>query len=190
MIAVGEPIAVSNTGPLLALAKVDALELLTTLYSKVYTPRSVYREAVTEGLAQGVPDAALIKECYQRGEIETRALDIHAVPALALPKKIHPAEQESIYLALQLKTDVLLLDDWDARQVAEANFYILKANTTVKGTLGVIVTAFQQRAIGREQTIQLLEAIKLRHDIWISARLCDQVIRTLRLMPDWEAIKK
>lgn len=174
--------AYSCAGPLMALAKIRALGLLHALYRKVYAPESVYHETVTEGLAQKAADAVLIKECYERLRLQIKALDAKMAPTLALPKKIHPAEHESIQLALQLKADVLLLDDWDARQVAETNFKALKADSVVKGTLGVIVTACQERIIAPEQAIGLLEDIKLRRDIWISAKLCDQVIRTIRSM--------
>jgi len=56
----------------------------------------------------------------------------------------------------------------------------LNAKTSVKGTLGIIVTACQNRILGLQRAIELLEAIKFRHDIWISAKLCDQVIGTVR----------
>jgi len=172
-------IVVSNAGPLMALAKIHALDLLKNLYGRIYTTESVYYETVTAGLAHNAPDALLIKKSYEQATFEIKALDAQAAPALTLPAKIHPVERESIQLALQLKASVLLLDDWDARRVAEANFKALKTRTVVKGTLGVIVTACQRQIIRPEHAIKLLEEIKLRRDIWISAKLCDQVIKAV-----------
>jgi len=175
-------LVVSDAGPLIALAKIRALDLLDALYPKVYITESVYQETVIEGLARSIPDAELIKAACEQKTLEIKPLDAKTAPSLLLPKQIHPAERESIRLALQLKADILLLDDWDARQVAEANFKALKANTIVKGTLGVIVTACQQEIITSERAIELLQEIKSRRDIWIRAKLCDQVIRTVRSM--------
>ncbi len=173
-------IVVSNAGPLIALTKIHALNLPSELYGRIYTVESVYHEAVTEGLKLGAPDAFLIRQFYKQGILEIKPLEARPLPLPCLPKKIHPAEYESIQLALQLKADLLLLDDWDARQVAEANFQALGAKTVIKGTLGTIVTACQEQIITVSQAIELLEAIKARHDIWISAKLCNQVIQVLR----------
>jgi predicted nucleic acid-binding protein len=40
---------------LIALGKLNRLELLAELYGEVQIPRAVYDEAVTQGLALGVP---------------------------------------------------------------------------------------------------------------------------------------
>jgi predicted nucleic acid-binding protein len=175
-------IVVTNAGPLMALAKLNALDLLANLYGKVYTSQSVYDETVTEGLAMGADDASELQSAYQRGLLEVASVDIRQSPTLNLPKLIHPGELDSILLALQLQADLLLIDDWDARQIAEANFRSLNAKANVKGTLGIIVTACQNRILDLQQAVELLEAIKFRRDIWISAELCDRVIDTVPTM--------
>ena len=48
---------VSNAGPLIVLAKLNLLHLLTVLYGSVHLARSVYEEAVTEGIRAGYEDA-------------------------------------------------------------------------------------------------------------------------------------
>ena len=52
----GGPV-VSDAGPLVALAKLNLLHLLTELYGRVYFARSVYDEAVIEGMRLGHEDA-------------------------------------------------------------------------------------------------------------------------------------
>ena len=47
------PIVVSNAGPLIALAKLNRLDLLAELYGEVQIPRAVYNETVTQGLTYG-----------------------------------------------------------------------------------------------------------------------------------------
>jgi predicted nucleic acid-binding protein len=55
--------AVSDTSPLIWLAKVGKLCLLKNLFGEVIIPQEVYAEAVDEGLKHGFSDALTIKEC-------------------------------------------------------------------------------------------------------------------------------
>ncbi len=170
-------IVVADTGPLLALAKIGALDLLKRLYGQVLTAPAVYDEAVTAGLAQGATDAPLLQAAYQRKVLRVQAPTDDTLP---IPGLLHRGEVESIRLAIEQSTDLLLVDDLDARQLAEANFQAAGAPTGIKGTLGIIVSAYRQNLLTQQEAIGLINALKSRPDIWISARLCDQVIRTLR----------
>ncbi len=44
---------VTNSGPLMALGKLNYLILLAQLYKKVFMPNAVYNEVVERGFAQG-----------------------------------------------------------------------------------------------------------------------------------------
>jgi hypothetical protein len=48
--------AVTNSGPLIVLAKIHHLHLLASLYGTLIVPRAVYREVVEIGRARGYPD--------------------------------------------------------------------------------------------------------------------------------------
>ena len=50
-------IVVTNAGPLIALGKLNRLDLLAGLFGEVYVPQAVYEEVIREGLARGAPDA-------------------------------------------------------------------------------------------------------------------------------------
>jgi predicted nucleic acid-binding protein len=170
-------IAVADTGPLLALAKVNALDLLTQLYRPVITTPTGFTEAVTAGLAQNAPDVYVLEAAFKGGWLQVRTPTLASLPRPAL---VHRGEEESIRLAIELTADWLLVDDLEARRVALDNLAAAGVSTRVKGTLGVIVTACQQQYLAREQAIGLVNAIKARPDIWISRDLCDQVIRTIQ----------
>ena len=52
------PIVLCNSGPLIALGKLNRLDLLAGLFGEVQIPGAVYEEAVTQGLTRGEPDAS------------------------------------------------------------------------------------------------------------------------------------
>lgn len=171
--------AVSDTGPLIALAKIQALHLLPSLYRIIYVPPEVYQEAVVKGLEQRAPDAHRIQDAFIQTSFAILPLDPER-PRLTMPKNIHQAERESIQLSIQIGADVLLIDDWNARVVAEANLYGPASKIQIKGTLGVITTAFIQQLLSAGGAIQLLKEIKSRPDIWIHSHLCDRAIRAIQ----------
>lgn len=59
------PTVLSNAGPLMALGKLNRLDLLSELYKQVQISRAVYTETVTQGLAYGANDALTIKMFWQ-----------------------------------------------------------------------------------------------------------------------------
>jgi len=170
-------IIVADAGPLIALAKVNALGVLLQLYSHVLTTPAVYEEAVTRGLTLGAEDASLLEAEYTRGTFEVRAPTLAALPAPAL---LGPGEEESIRLAIELRADYLLADDLDARRAAEINFAAAGVGTALQGTLGVIVSVYSGGHLPHERAVELVETIKARPDIWVSADLCDRVIESLK----------
>ncbi|HYG64183.1 MAG TPA: DUF3368 domain-containing protein [Thermoanaerobaculia bacterium] len=170
-------IVVADAGPLLALAKTDGLGVLFRLYPKIYSPPAVYEEVVTAGHRLSAPDAAIVEECFRSGHLElsepTRA-------SLPVSRELGRGEEEGIRLALQKGADWLLMDDLDARRAAEACFRAAGAGTRVQGTLGVIVSAYQQNHLGRLEAIEIVERLNQRLDVWISPALCRRVIDLLK----------
>jgi predicted nucleic acid-binding protein len=71
----------------------------------------------------------------------------------------------------------VLLDDEVARSEAR------RLGLQVCGTLGVLVRAYHRRLLSLEQVELLIREIAVRPDIWISARLCTQVLAALREGP-------
>ena len=167
---------VADAGPLLALAKVGALALLTDQYRPVVTGPTVHTEAVAAGLAMGAADAETLKEAYQRGELGIRTSTLDTLPRSGL---LHAGEEESIRLAIELQAEWLLIDDLDARQVAQENLTAAGVSTRIKGTLGVIVGFASSQRISSAQAIDIVQALKERPDVWLAPSLCDAVVETL-----------
>ena len=80
---------------------------------------------------------------------------------------------------MESKAEWLLIDDQQARQVAERLFREQSRLTKVKGTLGVIVTAFSDGIVTLAEAVTLIGRIENRPDIWIHSSLCQSVVKTL-----------
>lgn len=125
-------IVVSDTSPLLYLARLGRLDILQTLYLEVLVPDTVWRE-LTERRpdAPGVPD--LLAVTWIR--IEPDALTTATTPDL---EDIDAGEAAAILLALARDADLVLIDDAAGRRAARQH------KLGVRGTLGVFVEARQR----------------------------------------------
>jgi predicted nucleic acid-binding protein len=168
---------VADAGPLLALAKINSLSLLRHLFGEVWLTPIVYGEAVEAGRSLGAVDAEVIASAWESGWLQVKSPPATTLP---VPGLLGAGEMSSIALALAYGADWLLIDDADARRLAEANIAAAGIATRVKGTLGVLVSAHQVGLIDTNQAVAAIEALKGRPDIWISGALCDQVIALLR----------
>lgn len=168
---------VADAGPLMAFAKLGALETLFEIFPRILTAPAVFDEVVTTGVRLGAPDAALIEAAYEQNQLEVRKPPPGSPPLVAA---LGRGEEESIRLAIEEKAAWFLVDDAEARRVATAHIEAVSASTQIKGTLGVLVGACCDGLIARERAIALIEAIEKRSDIWIRASLCRSVVATLR----------
>jgi predicted nucleic acid-binding protein len=127
---------VSNSGPLIVLAKAGHLGLLHALYGEILIGPTVYAEVVTAGAGQ--PGAA---EVAAAGWVRVRHIDRSEVPSDLL-SRLDPGEAETISLAERMIGQVLvILDDHPARRVA------LARGLHVTGSAGVLVAAKQMGLI-------------------------------------------
>lgn len=123
-------IVVSDTTPLLYLARVGRLDLLGDLYGEVVAPQTVWDE-----LVEASPDAP--------GVDAVRAVTwLRVVPDVLAPagavrvlSEIDEGEAAAIAIALERRAALLLMDDAAGRRAAG------ELGVPVRGTLGVLVTA-------------------------------------------------
>jgi len=165
---------VSNSGPVMSLAKLGSLELLYNLYGQIYIPSAVYFEVVIHGLDSGYPDAYYIRSSILKDHIaiinvsdSEMSDDISSLP-------LDVGEKQSLYLAIRDKFDLILLDDLKAREEAKA------LGLNVKGTLGIIVQAYREGYINLDEVEEIIQTIIARDDIWISSELCLKVLDELK----------
>ncbi|MDY6782840.1 MAG: DUF3368 domain-containing protein [Cyanobacteriota bacterium] len=131
-------IIVSDTSPITNLAAIGQLDLLQKLYTCIAIPMAVYNEMAAVNKA--VPGAV---EVQTSPWIKTQAVaNLQQVKIIQESQEnIDLGEAEAIALALEIKANLLLMDERRGRAVA-ANYGL-----QVTGLLGVFVQAKQNRLI-------------------------------------------
>jgi hypothetical protein len=120
---------VSNTGPVIALALIDRLDILQSLFESVIISEDVHKELI-EGGSSG---RGLL--CYQKASwIQVHPLVSPADPLLTTV--LDRGEASVIQLALETKVDYVLIDERKARKIAR-DIYGL----SVIGTARILVEA-------------------------------------------------
>jgi uncharacterized protein len=163
-------IVLSNAGPLIALGKLNRLALLTHLYPSLSIPRTVYREVVAEGIASGAPDAFMTRLFVDRYRCPIVEASKAVIDAYVPAGTLDAGERELLALARGSKESLVLIDDELAR--AEAR----RLGIPTKGTLGILVAAHRSGLLTLDEVELLLLTIAARPDIWISERLCRQIL--------------
>lgn len=161
--------AISNAGPLIALAKLGQLGLLLELFDEIVIPREVYNEVVTKGLLIGAPDAESVDYLVRQNQI--LVLDV-TLPS-PLPKwaqTIDIGEAQVISLALDRRADWVLIDNAHARKAAR------ELGLALKGTIGLLLEALKLRHVSMREFELLIHTIKASPSLWISDSLCDKAV--------------
>lgn len=127
---------VADTGPLIALARIELLSILPRLFTLVYVPDAVVIEATRDLSRPGAKaiDMALANDWLIRMDVDLRE-DDHILSQL-----LDYGEAASLVLAKQLNATVLL-DERRARQVAVAR------GIPVTGTAAILIRAKQKKWI-------------------------------------------
>lgn len=154
-------IVVSDSSPLIALARVGHFRLLQSLFGEVLVPGAVWDEVVQAGR----PEVTQI--------VSAEWVKVVAVPddsyLLALRTEVDRGEAEAIALAADVRADLLLLDERSARQLAVSmGFQII-------GVVGVLKLAWQRGFIAEIRPVldQLIKLLNFR----LGKTLYDQTLR-------------
>lgn len=152
---------VADSSPLIALAIIQQLDLLPQLYQQVLIPPAVWEEVTIKGV--GLPGAQAVSQVTWL-TIQTPELGI-LEPLLIL---VDRGEAEAIALAQAIPNSTVLLDDAQARRVAE------RLTLRRIGTLGILRRAKKAGLITALQPyIQTLQA----NGIYIRRSLIEAVLQ-------------
>jgi len=154
---------VSNSSPLIHLAKIKKLDLLKEIFGKIFIPKAVYDECVVESFkeANEIKKSEWIIVKKIKNEDLKKALSIY----------LDDGEAEAITLAIEEKADLILLDDYDAREVAR------KYGFNITGVIDILLKAKYMKKIRRVKPY--LE--KLRETgFWINDDLFLKILKEIK----------
>jgi predicted nucleic acid-binding protein len=167
--------AISNAGPLIALAKIGQLGLLLKLFDEILIPHEVYSEVVTNGLLLGAPDAGSVDFLVRKGHILVKDVPV-PTPIPEWAKAIDMGEVQVLLLALNESADWVLIDNAHARKAARL------MSVPVKGTIGLLLESLRKDLLSLREFELLIYTIKASPNLWISESLCDKaLIRALNM---------
>jgi predicted nucleic acid-binding protein len=150
---------VSNSGPLIHLARIDRLYLLKELFGGVIIPPEVRIEVVERGKNEGMADAFLIESEIEKGWIVMVKSRNNKVRDIAESAGIDIGEAAAIMLAKRKKCPVLI-DDLAARRFAAG------LGLEVVGSIGVLIRCAKVHKISKSDALEALE--KLGKVMWLS----------------------
>lgn len=158
-------IVVSNTSPVLNLARIGRLELLPALYDQVLIPSALY-EVLLASKRDLLPAIDLASAGWL---IVAIAQDQDRVQKLS--EDLDPGEAEAIVLAIERQADLLLVDERRARRTATA------AGLAVTGLLGIAARAKRAGLIALAKPV-LDELIHVA-GFWIGPELYVELLKEL-----------
>jgi predicted nucleic acid-binding protein len=153
---------ISNASPLIGLSSIKELTLLRKLFSELVIPTAVYDEVVVEGkneagsqeVEQACGDWIKVLPVANKAEVDI------------LLAVLDRGEAETIVLAQELNSELVLLDNREARIFAK------KIGLNILGTVGVLQLAREKGFI--KDLVKKLEALRNK-GFWLSDLLIDEV---------------
>ena len=155
-------IVVSDASPLIGLASIGQLDLLKQLYEEIHIPEAVWREVVIDGVRQPGADEVKKADWIRRRDVSNRQL------VLALKQNLDDGEAEAIALTVELKADLLIIDERLGRDTAK-HFGLNHI-----GLIGVLVEAKHKGSISEVK--RYLDELRIVAGFRISDRLYKRVL--------------
>lgn len=139
-------IVVSDSSPLITLAKISCLHHLQSLFGTIHVPTEVERELTAKGPGQGVPDVVAQMQGW---------LIVQTPHSLIQFPGLHPGEAAAISLAME-HASRLLIDEKAGRKVAAAQ------GVAVIGTVGVLEEAAERGYLDLADAFHQLKSTNFR----------------------------
>lgn len=167
-------IVVSNSSPLIFLAKIGKLNLLKQLFNEILIPKEVFSEVVIKGKEEGYSEVYIIEESVKEKSIRVIEEDfkneINKIEKYFT--ELDYGEIEVLLLTKKVNADLILIDDATGRRVAES------FGLNVKGTLYVILSALNKDLIDKKTTKHLLNKL-ISYGFRISSELYSIVLEEI-----------
>jgi uncharacterized protein len=153
---------ICNATPLINFAAINRLDILQTTLGPIIIPQAVYNETTVIGF----PGSDPIPKAVTSGWLQVRKV---SAVGNNIALELDDGEREAIALALEMKTQQILLDEQEARQVAQ------KLGLRVMGTLGILLLAKHKQIVPKVQP--LLDDMIDTAQYWVKDTLYQDVLR-------------
>jgi predicted nucleic acid-binding protein len=128
-------LAVSNTSPLRHLVAATPADLVFRLFAEVLIPPGVAAEL------SGVGTPVAVRQWIAQPPGWLRVCPLQSAPDAELMGSLDRGEREAIQLAVEQKADILIIDEWKGRAIAD------RRGLPIIGALGVLGDAFRRGLI-------------------------------------------
>jgi len=156
---------VSNSSPLIWLAKIGRLVLLKILFGEVVIPRRVCEETTLEKQSA---DAVLISKAIEDGWIKVSEKKMKGADVLAGVSGIHLGEAEAILLAQKLGTE-LIIDEREASTTAQM------FGVRPIGTIAVLLFALARDELTLNEFKECLDGL-IASGFWLSVDVYNKAL--------------
>ena len=155
--------AVSDSSILINLSTIGQLELLNKQFEELFIPKAVWEEVVTEGKGRVGSQEVVNAQWLKVREVS----DVTFVRLLR--NMLDKGEAEVIALAYELEDVIVLLDEKEARQVAN------RMGLRMLGTIGLLIKAKMQ---GQIQSLhEKMEMLKKEAKFRLSDELYEKALQ-------------
>lgn len=147
---------VTNTGPLIILAKIDHLRLLQQMFVSVYIPPAVHRELLAKSGAEALRLDEALKQFIEVTDRPKLSSNVQAAT-----DHLEAGEQQAIALAI-VRNSILVIDERLGRKAARG------LGLTISGSVGILIEAKRRGYV--PAVAPLLEAAR-QQGYWLSDNL-------------------
>jgi predicted nucleic acid-binding protein len=154
---------VSDSTPLIALARINRFHLLQELFGKLIIPSAVYSEVVTASKGRVGSEELKNSDWIQCCEVINRDL------VTFLKISLDEGEAEAIALAQEISADLLLMDDGDGRHISES------VGIKITGTVGLLLRYYQGKPQEGKKALDELLAQGFRLNKAVYAKILEQL---------------
>ena len=137
---------VSNSTPIIALAKINRIDMLRELFGTITIPEAVYDEVSDDGKNRAGSSEVSDSEWIIMKQVHNRT----AVDFLLV--SVDLGEAEAIALAKESDADLLLIDDRAGRRISES------VGLAITGTIGVLLRYYHGNPRAFKQSLDELIA--------------------------------
>ena len=145
-------VAVTDTGPIIHLAEIDSLALLS-LVDRLFVPEAVYGELEAGGVPEGIDeiDYVVVNVDSERiGDLDS-------------------GESEALTLAMR-RDAVLSTDDLEARERADGR------GVEVHGSIGIIALGYARGRLDRDDAASLMRSLQRETSLFVTDAVVERGI--------------